>query len=179
VSGDRVQARTQRELQITDSMTRELRECVHEFGLPIVERLMWHGVTSPGAIREIVREVWDGARQPSQRLYGAAGASVVNKLDWVLIQANCPISAKRLIRVLADRSYTITPSHPTAAMINASLSALHNHGLVSKHEKHRLRLIAALKAAQKELSEGASLTGSGRSLADATQNKTQRIRHEP
>lgn len=173
MSGDRVQARTQRELDVTDGMTRELRECVHEFGLPIVERLMWHGVRSPGAIREIVREIWDGARQPSQRLYASTGGSVVNKLDWVLLQANCPISAKRLIRVLDDRSFTVSPSHPTAAMIDASLDALQSHGFVSKREKHRLRLMAALKAAQQELSASASLVSSGRNLADATKNPPQ------
>lgn len=169
----RVIERQNRELAMTDAMPAGLRECVHEYGLTIVEHLMKHGVKNPAAIRELVRVIWDGARQPAQRLYGPAGSSVINRLDWVLMQAGCPLSARALARVLNDSNYVIAPIHPTAGMIEASMDAIAGMGVLSKREKHQIRLRMAMKSAQADL-WAPPAKGSGSRLADATPKSNPR-----
>lgn len=130
-------------LDIVDRMPGDLRECVHEFGLPIVAVLTKFGVKDPKAIREIVKEIWLGPRQ------GGQTGGALKTLDVIL--ARGPISFKALSRMMADCSYVIAPLTPTKAVIDASLAEVSGHNVVcSKQEKHRLRLMAALKAVQKE-----------------------------
>lgn len=130
-------------LDIVDRMPGDLRECVHEFGLPIVAVLTRHGVKDPKAIREIVKEIWLGPRQ------GGQTGGALKTLDVIL--ARGPISFKALSRMLADCTYVIAPLTPTKAMIDASLAEVSGHNvLCSKQDKHRLRLMAALKAASQD-----------------------------
>lgn len=152
-------ARQHRELDLTDHMSRELRLCVHEFGLTIVEHLMKHGVTSPSAIRELVCVIWEGARQPAQSTlkgnshHFARGA--LARLDWALIQASSPIGAVGLVRHLADKSFVLVPGSPSGSMIEASMHAIDGMPLMSKREKHQRRLMAAIRAAADELKRDA------------------------
>jgi hypothetical protein len=143
-----VALRRERSFQVVDGMTRGLRECVHEFGLPIVDACLAQGVRDPAAIRELVRAVWEGARHTGQR------RPPLGSLDWLLVQAGANISAATLDRVLRDNSYCIAPMNPTAAMINASMRVCSTFSeRVTKHEKHRRRLHAALAAVSRETSE--------------------------
>jgi len=129
-------------LEQSDGMPAPLRACVHEFGLPIIYALTKHGITSPTAIREIVREIWCGARQTGQT-GGARGT-----IDWLLTQAGSPLSMRTLNRVLLDNNLIITSVNPSAEMIDASMRVLSDHTIrCTKREKHQLRLQAALKAA--------------------------------
>jgi len=123
-------------------MSSGLRECVHEFGLPIVTACLQFGVRNPAHIRQLVREVWAGARQHGQR------SGVVGTLDWLLIQAGVPISGAGLRRLIGN-SMVIVPIDPTRAMIDASLSEVSGFNVrVTKEEKHRRRLKAALETAR-------------------------------
>lgn len=128
-------------LRLTDAMSPDLRACVHEFGFPIVDACLQAGVSMAANIRQLVMEIWAGARQTGQ----AGGAE--GTLDWVLAQAGANINAARLERVLADFNFRIVPAHPTREMLEASMGEVSGFTeRVTKTEKHRRRLIAAIKA---------------------------------
>lgn len=130
-------------LDAIDRMPHHLRECVHEFGLPIVTVLTKHGVKDPRHIREIVTSIWHGARQEGQR------TGAMNTLDVIL--AREPLSSKALLRLLANSSMTIVPMFPTRVMLDASMAEVSNHDFrCTREEKHRLRLIAAIRAASEQ-----------------------------
>lgn len=143
-----ISAKRERALVTTDTMAPGLRECVHEFGYPIVVACISAGVRDPRRIRELVKEIWDGARQTTQ------GTSAYGTLDWLLIQAGANISAKTLYRVLADHSLVLTGAQPTRAMLNASMAEVSNFDLrCTKQEKHHRRLSAALNVARHSMIE--------------------------
>jgi len=144
ISGRRLRA-----LEATDDMKAGLRQCVHEYGYAIVQACLQAGVNEPRTIRQLVREIWAGARQPAQRTgTGSARRNALEHLDWVLIQANAEINASTLIRILKDNNLVIVPDEPTFQMIEASKATVANHDLkITKSDKHRLRLRAAIKAA--------------------------------
>lgn len=127
---------------LVDQMSPDLRECVHEYGLAIVEACLQAGVKEPRKIRQLVREIWDGARQPRQR------RSPGGTLDWLLIQAGAEITAAELARVLWSSDLVIAPICPTQEMLAASMGTVSDFTIIcSKQEKHRRRLVAAMKAA--------------------------------
>lgn len=126
-------------LNSTDAMSRELRQCVHEFGYPIVKMFLDMGISSPAKIRQIIKEIWNGQRQAVQN------TGTVNAVDVLLAQG--VVSWSGLIRFLADNNLVIVPTSPTREMIDASMGALSDHTIrCTKEEKHKRRLIAALKA---------------------------------
>jgi len=132
-----------KQLVIVDEMSPHLRQCVHEFGLPIVRACVMAGVDDPRMIRMLVKEIWNGARQLGQK----SGAR--NTLDWLLAQAGAGISSKTLHRVLEDNHLVISSTEPTKAMLQASLAAVSGGNVIcTKEEKHRRRLRAALNAAR-------------------------------
>jgi MinD-like ATPase involved in chromosome partitioning or flagellar assembly len=132
--------RKEEALAVTDEMPAELRACVHEFGLPIVTACVNAGVSKPAVIRQLVAEIWDGARQTTQQ----RRRGPISVLDWVLIQAGAQISAATLLRVLRSHSMVIIPLEPTTLMVEASMDAVNHMGVVSKSRKHRNRLRAAI-----------------------------------
>lgn len=133
--------RALRALDATDNMTPELRACVHEFGYAIVYACINAGVKRPNAMRALVKEIWDGARQPMQTRQRAG------TLDWLLLQVGAGISAATLMRVLANADLAIVPLQPREEMIAASMAEVSDFTLrVTKHEKHRRRLRAAIVA---------------------------------
>lgn len=122
-------------------MPPELRALVHEFGYAIVNAFLVCGVRKVSTIRHLVMEVWAGARQPSQ-VGGAEGT-----LDWVLMQAGAEINAAKLERLLADFNLRIVPAEPSREMIEASMAEVSDFTQrITKREKHRRRLTAAIKA---------------------------------
>jgi len=136
-----ISARRQRAWDDVDGMSPEWRAIVHEYGYPIVHACREAGVTEPRRVRELVRVIWDGARSDwDKRPRGGT-------LDWLLIQAGCPISAAALSQVLANENLAILPRFPTKPMIQASLDEVSGFNVrCTKWEKHRLRLTAALAA---------------------------------
>jgi len=129
------------QLLAVDAMSPELRGCVHEFGLPIVHACLNAGVTTPRAIRRLVSEIWGGARQQGQQ----SGAR--NTIDWLLVQAGAGISSKTLNRILNENNLAIVPCSPTRAMLDASMKEVSGYNVrCTREEKHRRRLIAAIRA---------------------------------
>lgn len=139
-------AKSVRSFARVDAMSPELRECVHEFGEPIVDACLQAGVRSPRNIRQLVREIWEGPRQIQQR------RPKLGTLDWVLQQAGAQISAKTLVRVLRNNDLYIVPKAPTAAMVDASMEEVSNFDVrCTKRTKHARRLQAAILAGIKHL----------------------------
>lgn len=138
-------------LELVDSMPPSLRACVHEFGSPIVDACLQAKVSDPRRIRHLVHVIWEGARQQGQR------TSNLHTLDWLLIQAGAEMSASALLRLLESKSYALVPNSPTRAMLDASLAEVSGHNVrVTKEEKHRRRLRAALMAGMREQTKSAS-----------------------
>ena len=142
---------TERVLRSFETLERfdpALRDCVHEFGMAIVQLCLHVGVTDPRRIRVLVHGIWSGARSVGQR-----GSHPVEVLDWLLPQQTEPISTKAIVGVIHAKGHTIVSRTPTKAMVDASLSALDDEGWVTKQEKHKLRLAAAIRAAEMALIE--------------------------
>lgn len=131
------------QLASVDRMSPGLRECVHEFGLPIVTAITKFGVHDPRHIREIVRECWLGPRQEGQR------SDTRTTLDVLL--ARGAISSKSLFRLLRESNLALVTSEPTRRMLDASMAEVSGHNVrVTREEKHRRRLRAALRAGMDE-----------------------------
>jgi hypothetical protein len=137
-----ISSKREDQLVAVDALSPALRGCVHEFGYPIVHACLNAGVTTPRAIRVLVSEIWGGARQQGQQ----SGAR--NTLDWLLIQAGACINSKTLNRILNENNLAIVPCSPTRAMLDASMKEVSGHNIrCTREEKHRRRLIAAIRAA--------------------------------
>lgn len=135
-----------RALEETDRLPADLRECVHEYGLPIVTVLMKHGIRRGAIVREIVREIWAGARQSSQR------RAPSSTLDWYFVQSGIDLNTATLLRLLEDQSLVIVPKNASMQMVEASMRTVAGYDLrVTKQQKHKLRLDAALEAGSKHL----------------------------
>lgn len=129
-----------------DALPRDLREVAHEIGLPIVEAFLQAGVTKPGAMRNIAMMFWCGAHgQPENRV----GAK--RHLDVMLLQAGGAPNAAALARLLMQNQIALLPIHPSARMVQASMDEVGRHGIISKAEKHRLRIKAALAEGAAEM----------------------------
>lgn len=143
---DKVSEKTVRSFERLENYSPAVRECVFEFGEPIVTACLLAGVKDPRRIRQLVKEIWDGARQPTQR------RPLLGSLDWVLMQAGAQISAKTLVRVLRDNCYFLVPMDPTKEMLEASMNTVSNFDVrITKRDKHRLRIRAAIEAGVKHL----------------------------
>lgn len=128
-----------------DNMPAALREAAREFGLPIVLACAKFGITNPRHIAELVKEIWLGARQVGQR------SDAVQSMDWLLLQSGAPVSARQLVRFLAENNIAVVKAEPTRAMIDASLAAVSGFNVrCTKDEKHIRRLRAALRAGMAE-----------------------------
>jgi hypothetical protein len=138
--------RLENSLRATDAMSPELRQCVHEYGYAIVNACFVAGVRRPSSIHALVREIWEGARQPRQT------RNTGGTLDWLLLQAGAQISVAELNRVLGNNSLAIMPIEPTTLMVEASMAQVSGGGqLMTKREKHRRRLKAALAVGAQHL----------------------------
>lgn len=137
-----------------DALNPGLRQCVHEYGAPIVNACLQAGVRDPRRIHNLVREVWDGARQHGQRNYtgGTPRNAMADKIDWLLLQAGAEISAQTLVRILYGGAFVILPLHPSERAVEASMATVSNFDRkVTKAEKHRLRLRAAQETEARKL----------------------------
>ncbi len=138
---DKISEKTVRSFERVDNLSPALRECVHEFGEATVQACLLAGVRDPRRVRQLIREIWEGARQPMQR------RPRLGALDWILIQAGAQISAKTLVRILRENHYYVVPIDPTTPMVEASMAEVSNFDLrMTKREKHARRLRAAIKA---------------------------------
>lgn len=139
-----VTQRSVKSFATVDQMPGDLRACVHEFGFETVNACLKYGVTKPNQIRDLIREIWAGARQPSQKK--GKGSRYLDRLDWVINQAGAGISAYALVRALTDSGVAIAPAGLIPEMVEASMHAIDGMGPLNKQKKHEIRLRAALKA---------------------------------
>lgn len=130
-----------------DTMTADMRHCVHEYGLPIVEACLQAGVRQPNKIHQLVREIWTGTRQTwMQHQRGYNG--LVSRIECILARQEGPINAATLLRILDQNDFVLVPRSPWACMIEASMNTVSNFNQVlTKREKHTRRLQAAINAA--------------------------------
>jgi len=126
----------------------ELREAVHEYGMAIVRVLVKYGINRKAQIDEVVREIWEGARSTGQK------RSPGTTLDWYFMKAGVDINTATLLRILNNNCLIIVPKSATREMIEASMQTVASHNMiVTKREKHHLRLDAALEAGSKHLTK--------------------------
>lgn len=146
IESDTIGAKRTKALDDTDQLPAELRSLVHEYGLAIVRVCLKHGITRPNVIHELVREIWTGARQTSQP------RAPSSTLDWYFTQVGADINTATLLRLLSNQNLIIVPRSPTVRMIEASMTTIANFDQkVTKQQKHKLRLEAALLAGSKHL----------------------------
>jgi hypothetical protein len=146
-------AKREKALQRVDEMPEGLRQCVHEYGLPIVTACVQAGVNNPRHIHTLVREIWDGARQTGQK-NAAKGERIATQdvVDWLLIQSGSSLTAETLARALWERNLAIVPREPDAKMVEASMQTVSGFTeIVTKREKHSRRLKAAIEATVQNL----------------------------
>jgi hypothetical protein len=128
-----------------DDLPPAYRALVHEFGYSVVRAFHDSGVREPEKIRHLIRSVWLGAREPGN----VQGKSIYSQpthrtMDMLLSQGRITGMAG-LISNLRSQSAVIVSVTPTDAMVRASIEATGRMGLVSKAEKHRGRLLAAIE----------------------------------
>lgn len=144
---DHISAKRAKALDDADRLPRELRQCVHEYGLPIVVVCIKHGVKTAPAIHELVREIWTGARETSSQPRAPSST-----LDWYFSQAGIGINTATLLRLLDNQSLCVVPKMATRGMIEASMGTVADFNLkITKKEKHKRRLDAALEVGAKHL----------------------------
>jgi hypothetical protein len=137
-------------LDRVDAMPSDLRLCVHEFGLTIVDACLGAGVKQPNRIRQLIHEIWSGTRSPWRQTRQRGASGLMSKLDCLLMNSGAEINAYTLVRVLYLGGYTIVPLTPWACMTNASMATVSDHDIkCTKSEKHSRRLRAAIQAAIK------------------------------
>lgn len=147
--GFMVPEKVKRSFETIDKMPRELKSCVHEFGLPIVNSLVCAGITKPSVIRQIVHEIWCGTRETWMQ-NGGGFHGMMAKLDAVLVHGNVPMNAATLARIMHSSGFVIVPATALACMVTASMETVTpEDGPMSKKEKHKRRIDAALTAARK------------------------------
>jgi hypothetical protein len=143
-------ARLQSQFAAIDTMPAELRQCVHEFGYAIVHHFIAAGIREPNMIRHLVKTCWDGPRSICQRKRGAH-----EKIDWLLASSGSSLTAEALFRALYANGMVLVPIEPMQVAVDASLAEVSGFNQrVTKIEKHRLRLRAAMRATVNKLYPG-------------------------
>ncbi len=147
---------TYRALDMVDNMPPAYRKCVHEVGWEAVSIMMPLGLT-PAQIKSVVYACWQSPGSAHQRRgFGQPVeercSPVMQHLDTLLSRAGANISGAMLLAFLKHNGMVIVPLEPSSPMIEASMATVAGHDVrVTKKEKHRLRLKAALNASVKRL----------------------------
>lgn len=63
----RANLRVRKRMDRVDEMPPELRACVHEFGLGLVDQFLNCGVTKPAHIRHLIKACWNGSGEIGKR----------------------------------------------------------------------------------------------------------------
>lgn len=124
--------RAQKRMERVDAFPPEIRAIIHEHGLEIVQEYWNHGVRKARSIQHLIATTlaWDNAEGNPRFGFNKSPNRGTSPLY------------KKMISV---------PREPTSAMIQASLAEVSGFDQrVTKTEKHRIRLRAALRAAEKE-----------------------------
>lgn len=63
----RAQARIRERMRRVDAMPPALRQCVHDFGLTLVDQFVMCGVSNPRHIRHLITACWDTSQEVGKR----------------------------------------------------------------------------------------------------------------
>jgi len=119
-----VDAKRARRMETVDAMTAEWRVLVHGYGFTIIDALLCCGVTKAKHARHIIETILN-EMSATRGGFSSQGARSLEANQMVLIS-----------------------KEPTEAMIEASMATVSSYDMtVTKREKHRLRLKAAIDAA--------------------------------
>jgi hypothetical protein len=130
-------------LNRVDEMPPQLRACVHEFGLEIVSAFVQIGITEPRHIRHLVNVCWLGPRTTAQKTAG-----IESLINWLLVSSGSSMTAKTLVQALWRSQMVIVPVMLSENAIQASMNEVRfSDPKFTKHEKHRKRLLAAVRTA--------------------------------
>jgi len=111
-------------MQTIDSLPEDWRALVHEYGFAVVMAMIGCGVKKPRHARHIINTVLDEL-SPLRGSFSNQGT-----------------------KTRAENRLALIPCEPTEAMILASMATVASFEVhVTKREKHKLRLRAALRAA--------------------------------
>ncbi len=136
---NRFDIKRQQRMAEIDRLSPALRELVHEFNWNMVKAFLDNGVRDPKKIRHLIRAVSSGAASYGSGRQFGEGASM-------------KISNETSMELSLRHDLVLSWVVPTDAMVRASMDAILPYvpgtPLLSKAEKHRIRLAAALKAAK-------------------------------
>ena len=145
--GDTLSKKRREQIDEVDMMPPAIRACVHDYGYPIVKTFLKFGCHNPTMIREVVREILFGVRD------GAQKRTAYDALEFVLSRG--PVNVHQLLCILEENNLALVPANPTRAMLEASEAEVSGGNLrITKREKHRRRLVAALRAGMAERLRG-------------------------
>jgi hypothetical protein len=141
--GEKIGKKRLDQIDEVDRMSPPIRACVHDFGYPIVKTFLKFGCQNPTMIREVVREILFGVRDGGQK------TSAYDALEFVLSRG--PVNVHQLLCILEENGLALVPANPTRAMLEASEAEVSGGTVrITKRDKHRLRLTAALRAGMAE-----------------------------
>lgn len=154
--------RSQNRMKEIDSLPEDLRHLVYEHGWSIIKAFIDSGIKKKNSINHIIYTVREGSfeigkREGENLIYKSIPLSeeiICRCLDFFKIP---PIS-KQIIGHLIHKGQIIVPTEPSEKMIQASMDAVkpisEGGRPLTKHQKHKIRLRAAMKAAMKEQMTG-------------------------
>lgn len=110
-------------MRVVDGMSEDWRALVHEYGYSVIHQMRNCGVTQANHARHIIETVLNEL-SPTRHGFSNQGQSTTTKIVMV-------------------------PLDPSSAMIEASMATVSGHDVsVTKYEKHRRRIRAALDVGQ-------------------------------
>lgn len=149
-----IPAGTTASCEAVDDLPPKVRALIHEFGFAVVQAFVNAGIHNPKVIRRLIYAVWLGPRElanvPSHH---RNHIPTLATLDLALTTGRIP-NAAALVQYLRGISTTIVPWEPSGGMVRASIEETGRLGLVSKEEKHRARLRAAIRFHGQRLLDG-------------------------
>lgn len=138
-----------------DSLPPDIRAVVHDYGQTRVRFCLQAGITDGKTIRNLLASLLLGSPDGTNRTHKIGANRIETAIDSILLGLGAPAVARELVTTLRrNGGLTIIPLEPTPIGIDASLGALDRIGYVTREQKHKIRLRAAVRATDRHLWEG-------------------------
>ena len=135
-----------------DSLSKEMREVVYEFGWGIVHPLIRAGINKPGQARHIIQTILKGSYETQERFNATRRISLAGeRMNEATRSLGLNCNGQAVVEAYRRFGGLCLSMTPTRPMIEASMSALDRRPpkVWKTEDKHRVRLHDALKAAEK------------------------------